>query len=174
MTDIKKELQEYKNHGYENIMSDFAKQEQELKEKKHMLNVHYVCTSLEKMIDNKEFDDAKILSVLNYSDYDAGYNRINFTLLDAQHEAVEKYNSKGNHTKPVEKTKALLDLLKYHEDLVSTSFEENKNTEISLDKNGIDRFRKFLLSEKLQNSLHHALLDTQLSDKASDPKKPKI
>ena len=174
MTDINKELLDFQENGYEHAMQQFALQEQEIKEKKHMLNVHYVCTYLEKMINNKEFDDANILSVLNYSDYDTGYNCLNFTLLDSDHEAVEKYNSKGDHTKPAEKTKALLDLLKYHEDLVSTSFEENKNTEISLDKNGIYRFRKLLLSDKLKASLNHALLDTQLSEKPSDNRKMKL
>lgn len=174
MTDITKELQEYQSHGYSEIMDKFSKQEQELKEKKHILNVHYVCTSLEKMIDNKEFDDAKIISVLNYFDYDRSCNCINFTLLDVEHEAVEKYNSQGNHTKTIEKTKKLIDLLTFAHNLVHDSFEENKNIEINLNKNGIDSFKKLLLSESLQAALNHALLDTQLSEKSTDNRKIKI
>lgn len=175
MTDINKELLDFQENGYEHAMQQFALQEQETKEKKHMLNVYYALLSLEKMVDNKDFinNGVSFISVSNYLDYDIG-NIVNFTLLDSNHEPVEKYNSKGDHTYCQENTKTFLSKLIFDDELVHPEFEEKKIMEFSLTKNGLAEFKNMLLSDKLKASLNYALLDTQLSEKPADGRKMKI
>jgi hypothetical protein len=140
-----------------------------------MLNVHYAFMSLEKMVDNKDYSKHGVtfIAVKNYYDQDIG-NIVNFTLLDSNHEPVEKYNSKGDHTYCQAETKRFLNILTFDKDLVHPEFKEQKVIEFPLTKNGLAEFKNMLLSDKLKASLNHALLDTQLSEKTADNKKMKI
>ena len=175
MTDITQELLHLQENGYEYVMEQFALQEQKIKEEKHMLNVHYALLSLEKMIDNKDFinNGVAFISVSNYFDYDAG-NIVKFKLLDINHEPVQIYNSRGDHTYCQAQTKIFLSKLIFDTEIINPEFKEDKVMEFSLTKKGLAEFKSMLLSDKLKASLNHALLDTQLSENPADNKKMKI
>lgn len=175
MTDITQELLHLQENGYEYVMAQFALQEQKIKEKKHILNVHYAFLSLEKMVDNKDFINNGVAFILvsNYYDYDIG-NIVDFTLLDKNHELVEKYNSKGNYTHCQGNTRKILSKLIFDNNFVNLEFKQGKAMQFALTKDDLANFKNMLLSDKLNAYLNHALLDTQLSEKPADNKKMKI
>lgn len=177
MTDITKELQNYEQNGPKDVLDKLKQEQNEIKEKIHIINVLTIISALKDVVNEPDFKKYHAESVLvkYYRENDRSSNvRIEFKDEDGSQLYSYEFN---NRLAPLEKKiSGIFNILESNMNFFHTSYTSNDETcQFTLDNDGIELMKKAFLNDKLQTSISYAMLNKQLSEKnAPEPLKPKI